>query len=96
MPARSCLRSLRPQVAALSNRLEVPHADVLGQLQSEQPGDRFGYNGGGPVYDAAGNVTQDAVNKYAYDSEGRLCAVQNLLTTAATQYIYDAEGRRVA
>ena len=50
----------------------------------------------GPVYDAAGNVTQDAVNKYAYDSEGRLCAVQNLLTTAATQYIYDAEGRRVA
>jgi YD repeat-containing protein len=29
------------------------------------------------TYDAAGNVTNDGVNAYVYDSEGRLCAVGN-------------------
>jgi RHS repeat-associated protein len=49
---------------------------------------------GGVVYDGAGNVIQDSLNSYAYDEEGRLCAVQNNLTLAAYQYLYDAEGRR--
>jgi hypothetical protein len=50
----------------------------------------------GLIYDAAGNVIQDALNKYVYDPEGRICAVMNILTTSATQYVYDAEGARVA
>jgi RHS repeat-associated protein len=50
----------------------------------------------GPAYDAAGNVTNDGVNKYIYDPEGRLCGVLNIATTSATQYVYDADGRRVA
>ena len=48
-------------------------------------------------YDGAGNVTQDANNRYVYDPEGRLCAVESLVGgTGATEYLYDAEGRRVA
>jgi len=55
---------------------------------------------GGAGYDAAGNVTYDGVNKYFYDTYGRICAVsQNipvLGTTVMTGYLYDAEGRRIA
>ena len=53
----------------------------------------------GFTYDAAGNVTYDGNNYYAYDGEGRLCAMQTTLYsggTVAYGYIYDAEGRRVA
>jgi RHS repeat-associated protein len=50
-------------------------------------------------YDAAGNVTADAMNTYLYDGEGRICAVKSEpmsgLTTM-TGYIYDADGTRVA
>jgi RHS repeat-associated protein len=48
-----------------------------------------------PTYDAAGNVTQDRENQYAYDAEGRLCAVNSSLS-GLTGYLYDAEGNRVA
>ena len=49
-------------------------------------------------YDASGNVTYDGASWYAYDNEGRLCAVQTAISgsTVATGYLYDAEGRRVA
>jgi RHS repeat-associated protein len=49
----------------------------------------------GFIYDGAGNVYQDGKNTYAYDGEGRLCAVT--LTAGGTQYqyLYDAEGLRV-
>jgi len=50
-------------------------------------------------YDAAGNATYDGMNYYAYDGEGRVCAVQNYPASggvAAYGYIYDAEGIRVA
>ena len=50
-------------------------------------------------YDAAGNVTNDGVNSYLYDAEGRICAVANSPVpgmTTMTEYIYDAEGNRVA
>ena len=50
----------------------------------------------GPAYDAAGNVTQDSLNTYLYDAEGRLCATQRSGGGSAWQYIYDAEGQRVA
>lgn len=53
----------------------------------------------GFVYDTAGNVVFDNKNYYAYDSEGRLCAVQNYPMSGgvvAIGYLYDAEGRRVA
>jgi hypothetical protein len=33
---------------------------------------------GGPAYDPAGDVLQDSQNKYLYDAEGRICAVQNI------------------
>ncbi len=63
-------------------------------------------------YDGAGNVTQDANNRYVYDPEGRTTpqtwtclwgprkstiAVESLVGgSGATEYLYDAEGRRVA
>jgi len=50
---------------------------------------------GGLIYDSAGDVIQDANNRYAYDVEGRVCAVFGSGPTY-TQYVYDAEGRRVA
>jgi RHS repeat-associated protein len=50
----------------------------------------------GFTYDAAGDVVADANNSYAYDGEGRLCAVYNSLTKSQTQYVYDASGGRVA
>jgi hypothetical protein len=33
-------------------------------------------------YDWAGNVTQDNLNAYLYDGDGRVCAVQSLTTGA--------------
>jgi RHS repeat-associated protein len=47
------------------------------------------------LYDQAGNVIQDALNQYAYDAEGRLCAVENANSTI-TQYFYDASGTRTS
>jgi len=51
------------------------------------------------TYDAAGNVVNDGNNQYAYDNEGRLCAVQTTPISGGTVtwvYLYDAEGGRVA
>jgi YD repeat-containing protein len=52
----------------------------------------------GLQYDVAGSVLYDGRNNYAYDPEGRLCAVayNHIGSTQYTQYIYDAEGRRIA
>lgn len=50
----------------------------------------------GYTYDAAGNVLNDGLNKYLYDGDGKVCAVQDLFTGATFQYIYDPEGNRVA
>ena len=47
-------------------------------------------------YDAAGNVTFDGTNVYAYDGDGRLCAVQPISGSAAFGYVYDADGNRIA
>lgn len=50
-------------------------------------------------YDAAGDVTNDGVNSYLYDAEGRVCAVNSQPlpgVTTMTGYIYNAEGARVA
>ena len=50
-------------------------------------------------YDAAGDVTNDNVNQYLYDAEGRVCAEASTPVpgfTAMTGYMYDAEGDRVA
>jgi RHS repeat-associated protein len=49
----------------------------------------------GFTYDAAGNVLNDGLNQYAYDGEGRLCAVKNSVSSYV-QYVYDASGTRVA
>ena len=51
-----------------------------------------------PGYDTAGDMTSDGVNYYAYDGEGRVCAVQNSLAggPSAYGYLYNAEGVRVA
>jgi RHS repeat-associated protein len=52
---------------------------------------------GNPTYDASGNVTNDGVNSYAYDGEGRLCAVKNdVVGGTPHEYLYDATGMRVA
>jgi RHS repeat-associated protein len=49
------------------------------------------------VYDDAGNITNDGINVYVYDLDGRICAVTTVAAGGAiTQYVYDAEGRRVA
>jgi RHS repeat-associated protein len=53
----------------------------------------------GVGYDSAGNVTNDGVNQYLYDGEGRVCAVLNQPftgLTVMTGYIYGANGKRVA
>jgi RHS repeat-associated protein len=50
----------------------------------------------GFTYDAAGNVTFDGQNDYAYDAEGQMCASQSALGGIMTQYLYDADGNRVA
>ncbi len=49
-----------------------------------------------PSYDASGDVTVDpsSGNHYAYDGEGRICAVSGPSGTMG--YLYDAEGNRVA
>jgi RHS repeat-associated protein len=50
-------------------------------------------------YDQAGDVTNDNVNQYLYDAEGRICAVASTPVagfTTMTGYVYDAEGNRVA
>jgi RHS repeat-associated protein len=49
-------------------------------------------------YDAAGNMLYDGRNSYLYDAEGRVCAVQEVVsgTTFLTGYVYDASGTRVA
>jgi RHS repeat-associated protein len=51
-----------------------------------------------PVYDASGDVTNDGVNTYLYDGEGRICAVSSTYngTTTMTGYLYDVDGTRVA
>jgi RHS repeat-associated protein len=48
-------------------------------------------------YDASGNTLNDGNNKYWYDAEGQLCAVQSLAVTGLpiTQYIYDGMGARI-
>jgi YD repeat-containing protein len=52
----------------------------------------------GLIYDSAGNVYWDPNNTYAYDSEGRVCAVQQSALNGGGkfQYIYDASGNRIA
>ena len=49
-------------------------------------------------YDAAGDVTYDGANYYAYDGDGRLCAVETSSTggPSYTAYEYNADGTRVA
>jgi hypothetical protein len=48
-------------------------------------------NQGTNGYDAAGDVTNDGVNTYLYDAEGRICAVSSTYdgTTTMTGYLYD-------
>jgi RHS repeat-associated protein len=43
----------------------------------------------------SGQVTYDGLNRYAYDGDGRLCAVQNAVGSSFG-YTYDAEGIRVS
>jgi len=50
-------------------------------------------------YDPSGDVTNDGINQYLYDGEGRICAVMSEPipnNPTMMQYIYDAEGARVA
>jgi len=79
--------------ATLSNSTPPTHYEVYNASNQITSSDTLV---SGLVYDSAGNVTQDAINKYVYDIDGRLCAVENILAQTMTQYVYDAEGRRVA
>ncbi len=53
-------------------------------------------------YDAAGNVTNDGLNKYVYDAEDRVtCTVSifaggSCTATTGTHYAYDTDGLRIA
>jgi hypothetical protein len=46
------------------------------------------------TYDSSGNMTSDGSHNYAYDAEGRLCAVSTMVLsmTSYTGYLYNAEG----
>jgi RHS repeat-associated protein len=48
----------------------------------------------GYLYDNAGNVSNDGMNAYLYDAEGRICAVNTGYSLMG--YLYDAAGNRVA
>lgn len=53
----------------------------------------------GFAYDGAGDVTNDNINTYLYDPEGRVCAVKSTPyggISSMTGYLYDAEGNRIA
>jgi RHS repeat-associated protein len=50
---------------------------------------------GSVAHDAAGNIMQDAFNKYTYDSQNHMIASQSLSSGSLTCYFYDAYGRRV-
>jgi len=50
-------------------------------------------------YDLSGDITNDGINQYVYDAEGRICAVLNTAVPGnpiMTGYLYDADGTRVA
>ena len=52
----------------------------------------------GFTYDGAGDVLSDGQNSYAYDTEGRLCAVSypnGVGGDSIERYLYNAEGQRV-
>lgn len=66
-----------------------PHFTSNGNASGNVNNHVDGYN-----YDAAGDVTADSLNQYAYDGEGRLCAAYSG-GGVYTEYIYDAEGQRV-
>lgn len=52
------------------------------------------YATGGVTYDNSGDIEADGRNDYAYDAEGRVCAVWD--GSDYTGYVYDADGNRVA
>jgi RHS repeat-associated protein len=69
-------------------------ANGTGNASAVQPNLAFYGNNNqvsGWDYDAAGNLTNDNRNTYAYDAEGRIVSLNS-----APTYAYDAEGRRVA
>jgi RHS repeat-associated protein len=52
-----------------------------------------------PSIDGAGEIYNDGVNAYAYDADGRICAVETHPQSGGVslvQYLYNAEGQRVA
>ena len=49
----------------------------------------------GNSYDAAGNLLNDGVTQYTYDSESRIISAANNVTGVTASYEYDAEGRRI-
>ncbi len=72
----------------------VPQSQTLNFASANNRIGNYGPSG----YDTGGNVVNDLINQYAYDAEGRVCAVvyPSGLSTGYMQYIYDGEGRRVA
>lgn len=53
-------------------------------------------NAAAVTYDLAGNIYDDGINRYKYDAENRVCAVNYNHSPTSTQYIYDAMGNRIA
>ena len=49
---------------------------------------------GTPLYDGDGRIIDDLLNKYLYNPQGQVCAVQ--ANGSYIGYLYDAEGHRVA
>ncbi len=85
IPPNSTFRSFRPTAGYYPNN-QVKWTTVNPAMNG------FGY-------DDAGNVTNDTVNRYLYDPEGRICAVQGAPVAGVTPmmgYLYDAEGNRIA
>lgn len=58
------------------------------------------FDQGSPVYNAAGNMTNDLQNQYLYNAEGNVCAMQSPggygLSGPMVGYLYNAAGQRVA
>ena len=69
------------------------HLTTTPQLPSGLAGSSGTWPNNG-IYDLAGNVINDGVNRYLYDAEGRVCAVQSP-TSGMIGYQYDTDGARV-
>jgi RHS repeat-associated protein len=89
-------RTLEAFSPAACNNTPTPQMGASYNAANNQILSTWGTTWATLTYDASGNTANDGNNRYWYDAEGQLCAVQSIATSSITAYVYDAEGARVA